>query len=344
MRVFIISSPDRKLQLLYLANDILQESRRRGNEFIDEFQNVIEDAIISTWNSNPESIQMKVMRLLDIWEERLVFPAAFIQNIKENVRNSKSNKAVKNTNEPPFQKVPSPLPPTDDNSDGEGDKTGELESESIRKHFNIYSPSQVELQQNNITKIIEHFNEWITKQSELTDIEETAKEIAPFCIEFTPGQLDEIRRGEMDSLHSFKSQLELNETAIQDYKAQLQNDHNVSKTLNELLNHFLTHLKTHSTSQHKTLNLLNQLLMSTKTLQQKLEQRIGQFDVEKQSGSLTLSPPNMKQSEETQSPTTQMKRTQHDIGNPNILVNFNDYKRRKKSDDSEDKNDHQDIY
>lgn len=34
-----------KVPLLYLANDILQNSKRQGNEFVDEFWNVLPKAV-----------------------------------------------------------------------------------------------------------------------------------------------------------------------------------------------------------------------------------------------------------------------------------------------------------
>ncbi|KAJ4911836.1 ENTH/VHS family protein [Raphanus sativus] len=63
-----------KVPLLYLANDILQNSKRQGNEFVDEFWNVlpkaVKDIAVSQGDDRGKGV---VSRLVKIWEERKVF-------------------------------------------------------------------------------------------------------------------------------------------------------------------------------------------------------------------------------------------------------------------------------
>ncbi|GMH24196.1 hypothetical protein Nepgr_026039 [Nepenthes gracilis] len=71
-----------KVPLLYLANDILQNSKRKGNEFVTEFWKVLPAAlkdVIEQGNDHGKNI---VCRLVNIWEERRVFGSQ-AQNLKD---------------------------------------------------------------------------------------------------------------------------------------------------------------------------------------------------------------------------------------------------------------------
>eukprot|EP00271_Cylindrocystis_brebissonii_P023547 TRINITY_DN9817_c0_g1_i3.p1 TRINITY_DN9817_c0_g1~~TRINITY_DN9817_c0_g1_i3.p1 ORF type:complete len:624 (+),score=162.58 TRINITY_DN9817_c0_g1_i3:199-2070(+) len=63
----------RKLCFLYLANDILQNSRRKGQEFVNEFWKVLPGALKDIVRNGNIPAQASVDRLLGIWEERKVF-------------------------------------------------------------------------------------------------------------------------------------------------------------------------------------------------------------------------------------------------------------------------------
>ncbi|XP_071703207.1 uncharacterized protein [Rutidosis leptorrhynchoides] len=70
---FHCSPRDQRLAFLYLANDILQNSRRKGSEFVDEFWKVLSDALHDVIDSKDESGRKAALRLVNIWEERKVF-------------------------------------------------------------------------------------------------------------------------------------------------------------------------------------------------------------------------------------------------------------------------------
>lgn len=71
-----------KVPLLYLANDILQNSKRKGNEFVTEFWKVL-PAALKDLNENGDDQGKKVVsRLVNIWEERRVFGSR-AQNLKD---------------------------------------------------------------------------------------------------------------------------------------------------------------------------------------------------------------------------------------------------------------------
>ncbi|KAL0842859.1 hypothetical protein Bca101_016104 [Brassica carinata] len=62
-----------KVPLLYLANDILQNSKRQGNEFVQEFWNVLPKAVKDIVSQGDDRGKGVVSRLVKIWEERRVF-------------------------------------------------------------------------------------------------------------------------------------------------------------------------------------------------------------------------------------------------------------------------------
>ncbi|KAL7610651.1 uncharacterized protein LOC111894764 isoform X1 [Lactuca sativa] len=70
---FRCSPRDQRLAFLYLANDILQNSRRKGSEFVGEFWKVLPDALHDVMDNTDDSGKNAALRLIKIWEERKVF-------------------------------------------------------------------------------------------------------------------------------------------------------------------------------------------------------------------------------------------------------------------------------
>ncbi|KAK4282220.1 hypothetical protein QN277_013623 [Acacia crassicarpa] len=72
-RQFHCSPREQRLAFLYLANDILQNSRRKGSEFVGEFWRVLPDALRDVIKNGDEGGRNAALRLIGIWEERKVF-------------------------------------------------------------------------------------------------------------------------------------------------------------------------------------------------------------------------------------------------------------------------------
>lgn len=72
-KLFSSSQKEQCVSFLYLANDILQNSRRKGSEFVNEFWKVLPAALKHVYESGDEYGKKAVARLVDIWEERKVF-------------------------------------------------------------------------------------------------------------------------------------------------------------------------------------------------------------------------------------------------------------------------------
>ncbi|KAL3819623.1 hypothetical protein ACJIZ3_005528 [Penstemon smallii] len=80
-RLFKSAVREQRVSLLYLANDILQNSRRKGSEFVNEFWKVLPAALKAVYDSGDGNCRKVASRLVDIWEERKVFGSRG-QNLK----------------------------------------------------------------------------------------------------------------------------------------------------------------------------------------------------------------------------------------------------------------------
>lgn len=64
---------ERRVSLLYLANDIMQNSRKEGNGYITEFMRVIPAALNEVLTIRDDFGRNVPKRLIDIWEDRKIF-------------------------------------------------------------------------------------------------------------------------------------------------------------------------------------------------------------------------------------------------------------------------------
>ncbi|CAJ1085600.1 regulation of nuclear pre-mRNA domain-containing protein 1B [Xyrichtys novacula] len=80
----------RKLTFLYLANDVIQNSKKKGPEFTKDFESVLVDAYSHVAREADESCKKPMERLLNIWKERNLYRADFIQQLKLAIEDSNS--------------------------------------------------------------------------------------------------------------------------------------------------------------------------------------------------------------------------------------------------------------
>lgn len=81
-KLFKSAQREQRVSFLYLANDILQNSRRKGSEFVNEFWKVLPSALKNVYGTGDEHGKKAASRLVDIWEERKVFGSRG-QNLKD---------------------------------------------------------------------------------------------------------------------------------------------------------------------------------------------------------------------------------------------------------------------
>lgn len=72
-RQFHCSAREQRVAFLYLANDILQNSRRKGSDFVGEFWKVLPEALRDVIQNGDDFGKTAALRLINIWEERKVF-------------------------------------------------------------------------------------------------------------------------------------------------------------------------------------------------------------------------------------------------------------------------------
>ncbi|XP_003391384.2 PREDICTED: regulation of nuclear pre-mRNA domain-containing protein 1A-like, partial [Amphimedon queenslandica] len=67
------ASSSRKLTLVYLANDVIQNSRRKGPEYKTEFAKALPRALHLVAKDKDQSVTKSVTHVISIWKERRVF-------------------------------------------------------------------------------------------------------------------------------------------------------------------------------------------------------------------------------------------------------------------------------
>jgi regulator of Ty1 transposition protein 103 len=102
-RKFREAPREQRVPFLYLANDILQNSRRKGLEFVNEFWTVLPPLLRAVVETGDEAVRNAAFRLVDIWEERKVF-GSNVRNLREELLGKGSHPSVQDVK-------PSALPP-----------------------------------------------------------------------------------------------------------------------------------------------------------------------------------------------------------------------------------------
>lgn len=73
----------RKLTFLYLANDVIQNSKRKGPEFTQDFAPVIVDAFKHVYREGEEGCKKQLGRVLSIWQERTVYENNLLDQLSQ---------------------------------------------------------------------------------------------------------------------------------------------------------------------------------------------------------------------------------------------------------------------
>lgn len=92
---------NKKLTFMYLANDVIQNSKKKGPEYGKEFQKVLQKAFLhigETCESDTKTIS-SLDRILKIWEDRMVYDAKLVQGFREALHKDEGSHSPKT--EPP---------------------------------------------------------------------------------------------------------------------------------------------------------------------------------------------------------------------------------------------------
>jgi hypothetical protein len=133
------SSPSRHLPLLYVANEVLQTSKRnRGNKFLEAFSPVLGSSLIYMCGKDG-SVTEKVRRTVKIWGDRRVFSTRYVSDVLSGLEQyrggggtggsasatSASLSAGKSSSASAQSNSKSPSVSVTTNSDGDDDDDGE---------------------------------------------------------------------------------------------------------------------------------------------------------------------------------------------------------------------------
>ncbi|TVU27165.1 hypothetical protein EJB05_29752 [Eragrostis curvula] len=81
---FNSANSKKKVSYLYLSNDILQNSKRKGGEYVNEFWRVLPKSLKYLYENGEEEGKKVVTRLIGIWDERKVFGTR-IESLKDDI-------------------------------------------------------------------------------------------------------------------------------------------------------------------------------------------------------------------------------------------------------------------
>ncbi|VVC40969.1 Hypothetical protein CINCED_3A010464 [Cinara cedri] len=99
----LAGSESKQLTLMYLANDVLQNGKKKGPEYGQEFGKELAKAFKQiSINNYTAKIRQSLIRVLDIWEDRGVYSKAQIDEFKDNFCKETEKKP---TEEPPQKKT-----------------------------------------------------------------------------------------------------------------------------------------------------------------------------------------------------------------------------------------------
>ncbi|XP_018605838.1 regulation of nuclear pre-mRNA domain-containing protein 1A-like isoform X2 [Scleropages formosus] len=82
----------RKLTFLYLANDVIQNSKRKGPEFTQDFAPVIVDAFRHVSSEGEEGCKKHLDRVLEIWQERAVYENDVLEQLSQVLHGDKKSR------------------------------------------------------------------------------------------------------------------------------------------------------------------------------------------------------------------------------------------------------------
>lgn len=90
-----------RLTLIYLANDIVQNAKRKNAlTFIDDFKNILKDTVPYL---RDDKIKKSVERVFSIWQDRSIFDAKFTNELKNSLNGASRGPATESAKMAPIQ-------------------------------------------------------------------------------------------------------------------------------------------------------------------------------------------------------------------------------------------------
>ncbi|EER28780.1 hypothetical protein D8B26_000938 [Coccidioides posadasii str. Silveira] len=88
------TNASKRLNLIYLANEVAQQSKaRRKEDFLIAFSPIIADATATAFKGAPNEIQQKLRRVVEVWRQRRIFEAPIQDAIEARVEEVDKSRA-----------------------------------------------------------------------------------------------------------------------------------------------------------------------------------------------------------------------------------------------------------
>ncbi|KAF2179407.1 DUF618-domain-containing protein [Zopfia rhizophila CBS 207.26] len=80
------SPPNKKLNLIYLANEVVQQSRlRKKTEFVNAYSPLIAEATTAAYKGSSSDIQNKIRRVVEVWRARQIFELPTQEQVEKQI-------------------------------------------------------------------------------------------------------------------------------------------------------------------------------------------------------------------------------------------------------------------
>lgn len=90
------STPNKKLVLIYLANEITQTSKmRKKEEFLKAYEPILAEATSIAYKGSPHDIQNKIRRVVEVWRQRQIFNLSIQQDIEKRMNEVDSSRSAR---------------------------------------------------------------------------------------------------------------------------------------------------------------------------------------------------------------------------------------------------------
>lgn len=90
------STPNKKLVLIYLANEITQTSKmRKKEEFLKAFEPILAEATAIAYKGSPHETQGKIRRVIEVWRQRSIFNPGIQQEVEKRLNDVDSSRTTK---------------------------------------------------------------------------------------------------------------------------------------------------------------------------------------------------------------------------------------------------------
>jgi len=92
------SNTSKKLNLIYLANEIMQQAKvRKKDDFLNAFMPIIAEATAVSYKGATQEVQLKIRRVVEVWRQRGVLDTAIQDATEARIDELDKNRSAKST-------------------------------------------------------------------------------------------------------------------------------------------------------------------------------------------------------------------------------------------------------